>query len=86
MVPVSYQAHGGAGNTAAAAAAAAAAEQPGFDKEENGSASSQNGQKPAEVEDHALATQLELMRLQHELELGQQLAKMMASVNLSSLI
>ena len=71
MVPVSYQADGGAGNAAAAAA------QPG---------SSQNGSKPAEVEDQVLATQLELMRLQHELELSHQLAKMMASVNLSSLV
>ncbi|RVW81415.1 hypothetical protein CK203_035175 [Vitis vinifera] len=59
---------------------------PGFYKEENGSGSSQNGSKPAEVEDPVLATQLELMRLQQELELSNQLAKMMASYNLSSLV
>ena len=79
MVPISYQADGVSGNAAAEAG-------PGFYKEENGSGSSQNGSKPAEVEDPVLATQLELMRLQQELELSNRLAKMMASYNLSSLV
>lgn len=76
MVPVSYQADGVSGNAAA-----------GVYKEENGSgSSSQNGSKPAEVEDPVLATQLELMKLEQELELSNQLAKIMASFNLSSFV
>lgn len=58
-----------------------------YQKEESASGSSQQNQtERTEIEDPVLEAQLELQRLQLEMQMAQELAKMMSSFNLSSLV